>query len=62
MAVQMPDGSMLQVTASFGVASFPESHQLGDLLAAADSALYEAKREGRNRVVVAPESANPKIV
>jgi diguanylate cyclase (GGDEF)-like protein len=62
MAVQMPDGTMLQVTASFGVASFPESHQLGDLLAAADSALYEAKREGRNRVVVAPESANPKIV
>ena len=62
MAVEMPDGTMLQVTASFGVASFPESHQFGDLLAAADSALYEAKREGRNRVVVAPESANPKIV
>jgi diguanylate cyclase (GGDEF)-like protein len=62
MAVRMPDGTVLQVTASFGVASFPESHQLGDLLAAADSALYEAKREGRNRVVVAPESANPKIV
>jgi diguanylate cyclase (GGDEF)-like protein len=61
-AVRMPDGTLLHVTASFGVASFPESRELGELLAAADSALYEAKREGRNRVVVAPESANPKIV
>jgi diguanylate cyclase (GGDEF)-like protein len=41
------------VTASFGVASGPE--QLGselDLVAAADSALYRAKREGKNVVEV----------
>jgi diguanylate cyclase (GGDEF)-like protein len=57
-----PDGSELTVTASFGVASFPEVRELGDLLAAADSALYAAKRDGKNRVVVAVESANPKMV
>jgi diguanylate cyclase (GGDEF)-like protein len=40
-------------SASFGVASTTSSgHNLGQLLAHADWALYEAKRSGRNRVVV----------
>jgi diguanylate cyclase (GGDEF)-like protein len=55
--VQMPNGDVLSVTASFGVAAFPESNELGELLAAADSALYAAKNEGKNRVVVSAESA-----
>jgi diguanylate cyclase (GGDEF)-like protein len=50
------DGDEIAVTASFGVASFPEWQELGELLAAADSALYEAKRQGRNRVIVSTES------
>jgi diguanylate cyclase (GGDEF)-like protein len=57
-----PDGSELSVTASFGVASFPDSRELGELLAAADSALYAAKRGGKNRVVVSPEPAKSGIV
>ncbi|MDT9176979.1 MAG: PAS domain-containing protein [Limnospira sp. PMC 1291.21] len=42
-----------QITASFGVASFPEHAQtLDDLLRLADDALYLAKNQGRDRVVV----------
>jgi diguanylate cyclase (GGDEF)-like protein len=59
--LQAPDGTDVRVTGSFGVASFPESEELGELLAAADSALYGAKRAGKNRVVVSPESARPRI-
>ncbi len=43
-----------EVTASFGVAGFPlHADTLPRLLAAADTALYGAKRAGRNRVAVA---------
>jgi diguanylate cyclase (GGDEF)-like protein len=54
--VKMPNGEECSVTASFGVASFPESHELGEILAAADSALYAAKGQGKNRVVISAES------
>jgi diguanylate cyclase (GGDEF)-like protein len=53
-ALQVPRtgaGGHLSVTASLGVASVPESATDGsDLIAAADEALYRAKRGGKNRV------------
>ena len=40
------------ITASFGVAECPlNAHTAGDLLSSADAALYQAKRNGKNRVV-----------
>ncbi len=45
-------GEVLRVTASFGAAALPESgNEAGQLMAAADSALYEAKRGGKNKTV-----------
>jgi diguanylate cyclase (GGDEF)-like protein len=48
-----PEGVPFHVTASFGAACFPGQANAGDLVAAADAALYEAKRTGKNRVVTA---------
>ena len=48
-----PDGQRIRVTASFGVAAFPEAASQDQLVAASDGALYEAKRSGKNRVAVA---------
>lgn len=49
---EMPE--VPQVTASFGVAVFPEAGKtMPELLRAADQALYQAKRTGRNRVCTA---------
>lgn len=50
-----PGGQRVGVTASFGVAAFPDETTLEGLIAAADAALYEAKRAGRNRVARAGE-------
>jgi diguanylate cyclase (GGDEF)-like protein len=52
------DGEPIPVTASFGVASFPESASGQTLLGAADDALYQAKRAGKNRVSRAREAVS----
>jgi diguanylate cyclase (GGDEF)-like protein len=46
-------GTLMAVTASFGVASFPTFSSPAALFAAADDALYRAKRRGKNCVVSA---------
>jgi diguanylate cyclase (GGDEF)-like protein len=51
--IELPNGGELSVTASFGVAVKGELQKPEQLVAAADEALYEAKRNGKNRVVAA---------
>jgi len=45
--------AVIQVTASFGVAAFPENGKTMDsLINAVDAAMYQAKEAGRDRIVV----------
>ena len=47
-------GRTFRQTVSIGIALFPDHGEFGDaLLRKADAALYDAKKQGRNRVVVA---------
>jgi len=48
---ELADGRLLKVTASFGVAVKGDLTTAEGLVAAADEALYEAKRAGKDRVV-----------
>lgn len=50
--IYLPDGSLVRVTVSIGLAD-AGSGTIDEALKAADEALYEAKRQGRNRTVVA---------
>jgi diguanylate cyclase (GGDEF)-like protein len=61
MEVVIPNGAPLNhITASIGVAAMPLHVARGDaLVAAADAALYQAKGQGRNRVVLSDRRAIP---
>lgn len=50
------DGERVHLTASFGVAAYPESSSLSALVEDADDALYWAKRGGRDRVAAATDT------
>jgi diguanylate cyclase (GGDEF)-like protein len=52
-----PASDVKRVTASIGVAVFPDhGEEIDDVVAAADHAMYQAKRDGRDRIAVAPLS------
>lgn len=49
-----PDAPEFTVTASVGIAAYRKREPIEQLLNRADAAMYAAKSQGRNRVVVAP--------
>jgi diguanylate cyclase (GGDEF)-like protein len=56
LRIPLPDGEVLEVTASLGAAVRPGSaDDVVGLVRAADQALYEAKRSGKNRTARAAE-------
>ena len=63
--VCLDDGDSIDLTVSIGVAALPANDQrpariAGEaLLQAADGAVYQAKREGRNRAVCADNQVQP---
>src|ERR671925_518323 len=54
LEIEGPSGASLSLTASFGVAVYPEARTSDELLTTADAALYRAKADGKNRVALAP--------
>lgn len=55
--IPLPSGQTVNLTASIGVASYPEDAESAEkLIGAADQALYTAKSSGRNRVCSSGES------
>ena len=53
LRVRAPEGELVRVTSSFGAASYPSYDGVEAVVRAADEALYEAKRSGKNRVATA---------
>lgn len=50
-------GTSEVITSSFGIAAMEKGESLADLLRRADTALYDAKNRGRDRVCLAPMTA-----
>ncbi|QDG76604.1 diguanylate cyclase [Labrenzia sp. PHM005] len=55
---EAPDGTRFSTTASFGITRLSADHDVTSVINAADTAMYAAKRAGRNQVIFSPTSAS----
>ena len=53
LRIPVADGEIVRVTSSFGAAAYPTYDSVETIVRAADNALYEAKRTGKNLVETA---------
>lgn len=60
-SVRFAERDDLRVTASFGIAESHPGESIEMVVTRADQALYEAKRQGRNRSCVCPRDKNLKV-
>lgn len=49
----MPDGTLLKMTVTLGLAQVEEQDDISSAIKRADAALYKGKKDGRNRYVIA---------
>lgn len=59
---EAPDGTRFSTTASFGINRLCTGHDVTSAIHAADTAMYAAKRAGRNQVVFSPSGAPEDIL
>lgn len=57
-AIRLPEGEEIHVTASFGAATWDTDGAMIEATAHADALLYEAKKSGRNRVIISSQNTN----
>ena len=51
-----------RITASMGITEYRRSEEVAQIMNRADKALYDAKRTGRNKVVVADSGSGRQLV
>jgi len=54
--IELKNNTLLNITCSFGISSFVADKAIKQIIANADVALYKAKDEGRNRVIICENS------
>ena len=61
LAQAVESGRIPAFTASYGVVESAQSDDIGELIRLADRAMYQAKQEGRDRIVISAEASTSHV-